>query len=148
LEMVKSFKKVFKSLFSILSNAAIVTLAIIVSPAQGYLQTIPLHPLAPPPLRHHLPRPDFVGPQVMSRPVEPAENFLAAPSAASGTWTVVANMPVGSFWPNGAFLLTDGRVLVQDGNLTNVAWWTLTPDNSGSYVNGTWNQVASPRNCP
>lgn len=39
------------------------------------------------------------------------------------------------------FLLTDGTVLVQGGNLTD--WYKLTPDASGSYVNGTWSQVAS-----
>jgi hypothetical protein len=46
-------------------------------------------------------------------------------------------------------LLTDGRVLVHSepnckgctGNYSN--WYTLTPDNTGSYVNGTWKQVAS-----
>ena len=38
-------------------------------------------------------------------------------------------------------LLTDGRVLVQGFSENN--WWTLTPDNTGSYVNGTWTQVAS-----
>ena len=46
--------------------------------------------------------------------------------------------------PDGAFLsflLTDGRVLVQGNNLTD--WWTLTPDQTGSYLNGTWQQVGS-----
>ena len=32
--------------------------------------------------------------------------------------------------------------------LTNVAWWTLTPDNFGSYIDGTWTEVASPGPCP
>jgi hypothetical protein len=46
--------------------------------------------------------------------------------------------------PNGAgisFLLTDGTVLFQ-GN-TDSTWWKLTPDNMGSYLNGTWLQMAS-----
>lgn len=46
-------------------------------------------------------------------------------------------------------LPTDGRVLVHSepnctgciGNYNN--WYTLSPDKSGSYVNGTWKQVAS-----
>ena len=38
-------------------------------------------------------------------------------------------------------LLTDGTVLVQDSCATD--WWRLTPDQHGSYVNGTWTQVAS-----
>jgi len=46
--------------------------------------------------------------------------------------------------PDGAetvLLLTDGRALVQGNNDTD--WWTLTPDINGSYINGTWTQVAS-----
>jgi hypothetical protein len=46
-------------------------------------------------------------------------------------------------------LLTDGRVLVHSepdcsgctGNYQN--WYTLAPDNTGSYINGTWTEVAS-----
>jgi len=46
--------------------------------------------------------------------------------------------------PNGAqltFQLTDGTVLAQSFN--DPLWYKLTPDNTGSYVNGTWTQVAS-----
>ncbi|HEX3654140.1 MAG TPA: hypothetical protein VHU18_15070 [Rhizomicrobium sp.] len=46
--------------------------------------------------------------------------------------------------PDGAItqlLLTDGRVLVQGYAENDI--WTLTPDNKGSYVNGTWKQVSS-----
>ncbi len=46
--------------------------------------------------------------------------------------------------PTGAligFVLTDGTVLVQGGNESD--FWKLTPDNTGSYVNGTWTQQAS-----
>lgn len=39
------------------------------------------------------------------------------------------------------FQLTDGTVLAQGGNDTE--WWKLTPDITGSYVNGTWTQMAS-----
>jgi hypothetical protein len=38
-------------------------------------------------------------------------------------------------------LLTDGTVMVQENQTAN--WWRLTPDGSGSYVNGTWSQLAS-----
>lgn len=37
--------------------------------------------------------------------------------------------------------LTDGTLLVQGFGLSD--WWKFTPDNKGSYVNGTWTQVAS-----
>ena len=46
--------------------------------------------------------------------------------------------------PDGAivgFLLTDGTVMYQ-GNADS-DWWRLTPDKSGSYVKGTWKQLAS-----
>jgi hypothetical protein len=39
------------------------------------------------------------------------------------------------------FLLTDGSVAFQGNNLFD--WYKLTPDQSGSYVNGTWSQLAS-----
>jgi hypothetical protein len=39
-----------------------------------------------------------------------------------------------------AFLQTDGRVLAQ--SFTDQHFYALTPDNTGSYVNGTWSRVA------
>lgn len=46
--------------------------------------------------------------------------------------------------PDGAgigFQLTDGTLMFQ-GNAEN-DWWKLTPDINGSYLNGTWSQLAS-----
>jgi hypothetical protein len=46
--------------------------------------------------------------------------------------------------PNGAqltFLLTDGTVLAQGYNDSD--FYVLTPDKTGSYINGTWKQVGS-----
>jgi len=42
--------------------------------------------------------------------------------------------------PGVALLLTDGTVMAQDAGTTD--WWRLTPDNFGSYINGTWSQAA------
>jgi hypothetical protein len=56
------------------------------------------------------------------------------------TMTPLTNQP-----PDGValtFLLTDGTVLAQDW-INPAFWWRLTPDINGSYVNGTWTQVAS-----
>jgi len=39
------------------------------------------------------------------------------------------------------FLLTDGTVLAQGTDLST--WWRLTPDDTGSYVNGSWTRAAS-----
>ena len=46
--------------------------------------------------------------------------------------------------PDGAgvgFLLTDGTVLCQGNGESD--WYKLTPDNTGSYVNGTWTRMAN-----
>jgi hypothetical protein len=89
--------------------------------------------------RHHRPLPPVMGAAQQS-------SVRAASSAASATqaspWTPLNNQP--TFLPFGAstpMLLTDGSVLVQDTCATD--WWKLTPDQYGSYVNGTWTQVAS-----
>src|SRR5271169_2013850 len=39
------------------------------------------------------------------------------------------------------FQLTDGTVLAQSYN--DPVWYKLTPDITGSYVNGTWSNVAN-----
>jgi hypothetical protein len=66
---------------------------------------------------------------------------------AGPTWTKAKNTPPVSM--GSMLLLTDGRVLVHSepncggciGNYSN--WYTLTPTNTGSYINGIWKQVAS-----
>jgi len=55
------------------------------------------------------------------------------------TWTPLTNQP--TFSASNAYILTDGRVMVQDTGAPD--WWALTPDASGSYRNGTWSQLAS-----
>src|SRR4051812_20548243 len=59
--------------------------------------------------------------------------------AGAQTWTPLAHQP--PFNASMALLLTDGTVMVQD--YVSSEWWRLTPDNTGSYVNGTWTQLAS-----
>jgi hypothetical protein len=72
---------------------------------------------------------------------------LAAEQAAAGRWTKLTNQP--TFLCDTALLLTDGRVLVHqygDPNHNGLGmnnWWALTPDANGSYLNGTWSQLAS-----
>lgn len=63
--------------------------------------------------------------------------------AQTGTWTALANQAPDP--SNGCLLLlTDGSVLFSssNGNGYGTAWDRLTPDASGSYVNGTWTQIA------
>jgi hypothetical protein len=67
---------------------------------------------------------------------------LAWVSTQAQTWTPLNNQP--TFIANGAgpgLLLTDGTVMVHDACGSD--WWKLTPDNTGSYINGTWTQMAS-----
>ncbi len=59
--------------------------------------------------------------------------------AGAQTWTPLVHQP--TFQASTALLLTDGTVMVQAEESRN--WWRLTPDNTGSYVNGTWSQLAS-----
>jgi Kelch motif len=46
-----------------------------------------------------------------------------------------------SFFPTNPLLLTDGTVIAHAGSTAD--WYKLTPDINGSYVNGTWSQIAS-----
>jgi hypothetical protein len=65
--------------------------------------------------------------------------FVAALLAPAQTLTTLTHQP-----PDGAgigFLLTDGTAVFQGYGLSD--WWKLTPDINGSYVNGTWSQLAS-----
>ncbi|HTW57108.1 MAG TPA: kelch repeat-containing protein [Terriglobales bacterium] len=55
----------------------------------------------------------------------------------------VSNMSGGT-----AFLLTDGTVMIQEcvsvygEALPTRRWWKLSPDDTGSYVNGSWSRLA------
>jgi hypothetical protein len=72
--------------------------------------------------------------------------FLALPKVTGAqSWTALNHQPCSPgqpcLFPGTALLLTDGTVLVQDNGGSN--WYRLIPDNTGSYVNGEWSQVAS-----
>ncbi len=109
--------------------------------------------LAVHPARKVMPRPTSVprarlsqdNHAAVSRPVsQTPEPVTQAPRSTShplfgGTWQVGTNAgPDGAANP---LLLTDGTVMVASGN--SPYWYRLTPDNTGSYVNGTWTQLAS-----
>ncbi|HEV3074118.1 MAG TPA: VCBS repeat-containing protein [Thermoanaerobaculia bacterium] len=67
--------------------------------------------------------------------------MLLALAALAGaqTWTRLTNLP--SIGASTSLLLTDGTVMVQA--VGSGIWWRLTPDITGSYVNGTWTVLAS-----
>jgi len=71
----------------------------------------------------------------------PAVLFCLAISSLTFAQTIqrLAHQP-----PNGAILcfqLTDGNVMCQANGESD--WYKLTPDNTGSYVNGTWTKLAN-----
>src|SRR5690348_14859686 len=76
-------------------------------------------------------------------PVPTVHRTRAVPRAGS-PWQALTHHP--SFNPGAMIQLTDGTVLVQNqgpaNNGTN-KWWRLKPSATGSYVNGTWSQVAA-----
>ena len=67
----------------------------------------------------------------------------AVTSASAQSWQPLTHQP--SFTAGTALLLTDGTVMVhhEDPNDGFSEWYKLTPDSNGSYVNGTWSQLAS-----
>jgi hypothetical protein len=74
-------------------------------------------------------------------PYEPA--FKASKTSKSGKWTdTKAKLP----FANGPWQpeqLTDGTVLVEDYCTSPTQWYKLTPDKTGSYVNGSWSKIAT-----
>ena len=65
--------------------------------------------------------------------------LVLAGFAKAQKWQSLKHPP--TFQTDTALLLTDGRVMVHEYNSPN--WWALTPDQTDSYVNGTWKQLAS-----
>ena len=65
--------------------------------------------------------------------------WIASSTASAQSWTPLAHQP--PFAAGNPLLLTDGTVIAH--NTCAPDWWRLTPDASGSYVNGTWSQIAS-----
>jgi hypothetical protein len=76
---------------------------------------------------------------------QPAAGARVRAGAAVATlgWQELTNAP--PFDPGAMYLLTDGTVMVQAlaSGAGSPDWWRLTPDSSGSYVDGTWSRLAS-----
>ncbi len=81
--------------------------------------------------------------------VAAASLALSTNSSPASPWQALNNQPPfttnscngGAPGAANPLLLTDGSVIVQDAGCPD--WWRLTPDSTGSYVNGTWTQIAS-----
>jgi len=79
-------------------------------------------PAYPPPRRHH---------------ITGAERARAL---AAG-WTPVSSVAPWTNGPGTEILMTNGMVMVQDYCTNN--WYGLTPDKTGSYINGTWTKMGA-----
>jgi len=90
--------------------------------------------LSPDFFRHVDPLPIHHGPYTR---LSPAQLRLARQY-----WTPVKQAaPFGSNGASTALLMTDGTVMIQATEAGQ--WYRLTPDKTGSYVNGTWSQAPS-----
>jgi hypothetical protein len=83
----------------------------------------------------------------LGRPKPSGKQRYFGPAGTASPWTPLKNpAPFGT--PGTMLLESDGTVLVHsepDNNVTGgtTAWWKLTPDSTGSYIDGTWSQIAS-----
>ncbi|MGA8475759.1 MAG: hypothetical protein WB681_11880 [Candidatus Cybelea sp.] len=61
--------------------------------------------------------------------------------ARAAGWTPVTHTAPWTNGPGTELLLTNGTIMVQDYCTSN--WYSLTPDNTGNYINGTWTKLGS-----
>ncbi|MGC1452690.1 MAG: kelch repeat-containing protein, partial [Candidatus Sulfotelmatobacter sp.] len=60
--------------------------------------------------------------------------------ALSQSWVPLVNQPNANLGLGNPLLLTDGTVILHEA--CGRTWYRLTPDQYGSYVNGTWKRIA------
>jgi hypothetical protein len=81
-----------------------------------------------------------------TRPLVHAGSLTApfkAPKGNGGTWTdVKAKLPFAD-GPWNPKQLTDGTVIFLDFCTVPAQWYKLSPDKTGSYVNGTWSKIST-----
>jgi hypothetical protein len=83
----------------------------------------------------------------LGRPKPSGLKPYLGPRGTANPWTPLKNPP--PFKTPGTMLLeSNGTVLVHDEPDTNKlaatnAWYKLTPDSKGSYIDGTWSKIAS-----
>ena len=75
----------------------------------------------------------------VSHELVPGPMLAPGQAPVGGSWTSLNN-PSGQILSN-PILLTDGTVIAHVSCTSN--WYKFTPDNTGSYINGTWKAIAS-----
>ena len=116
-----SMKRAGRLVGALVAIGATVSLGLVQN-AGAAPQPLGRDPLGPPPVR--------------PGPLPPL--FPGAPGAPSPWQALTNQQPV---YAGAMLLLTDGSVIVQ--SLETSVWWRLTPNAKGSYVDGTWSQIAS-----
>jgi hypothetical protein len=66
--------------------------------------------------------------------------LAAAQFSSAQRWVPLANQPNANLGLGNPLLLTDGTVILHEA--CGPQWWRLVPDRFGSYINGTWKQIA------
>jgi FG-GAP-like repeat len=69
----------------------------------------------------------------------PGKPLAAGEVPAAGGWTTLTNSP--GVAVQNPILMTDGTVIAM--RACSGHWYKLTPDNTGSYLNGAWTQIAT-----
>jgi hypothetical protein len=118
-----------------------VVLATLLLTASSFAQALPPRRAAA--LSGNPALPWALGVRVPLTPASPPAEMqkISAPSP----WTRTTNNPPVNLGT--ALLLTDGTVIAheendQNNNVATRAWYKLTPDINGSYINGTWSAIA------
>ena len=110
--------------------------------AMAFVVVRPSSAIAQSPSTQALPKPN----PILPLPPKKGATRPAVPALAPNSpWQLLTNQPpvidYTDCGPGNPILLTDGTVMLQDDGCQD--WWKLTPDQFGSYVNGTWTQLAS-----
>jgi hypothetical protein len=81
-------------------------------------------------------------PPVGPAPAGTPSSAFSPEQAPAGSWSNLTNGPPGGPFNFGnPLVLTDGTVIIHRTDTRD--WYKLTPTNTGSYVGGTWTQIAS-----
>ena len=136
---MKKYKFTLAAVFGICAVAFIVAATFATDSSFAQTPGSTTNPTVKPRIPHSMFKGGVQG--VYQEPALTAEEIAAAQVPGPSPWTKTTNSPPAGAPVGTTLLLTDGRVLAHNDNTPD--WYTLTPDNLGSYINGTWTKVAS-----
>jgi len=121
-----------------------VTIATVPAQSQQQAREYAYPPLSFPRTEYYVQHPDEFQQLLQRMPpvshqIPPGKKLAPGEAPTAGTWTSLTNN-LGQNLSN-PLLLTDGTVIAHVS--CSGSWYKLTPDITGSYVNGTWSSIAS-----